>query len=104
MGKEAKYVVRLSGEERRQLQTMVDEGSGSKATRQRARVLLKADESKRGPKWSDERTAEFAEVSLSTVHRVRQRFEILPSRFLTEGLLLSFGAGFCAAVGIEVSE
>jgi hypothetical protein len=74
MGKDAKYVVRLSAEERRQLQSMVDEGSGSKETRQRARVLLKADESKRGPAWTDERTAEFAEVSLSTVHRVRQRF------------------------------
>lgn len=74
MGKEAKYVVRLSGEERRRLQSLVDEGSGSKETRQRARVLLKADESKRGPGWTDERTAEFAEVSLSTAHRVRQRF------------------------------
>jgi hypothetical protein len=74
MGKDAKYVVRLSAEERRQLQSMVDEGSGSKETRQRARVLLKADESKRGVAWTDERTAEFAEVSLSTVHRVRQRF------------------------------
>jgi hypothetical protein len=74
MGKEAKYVVRLSGEERRQLQSLVDEGRGSKETRQRARVLLKADESKLGPAWTDERTAEFAEVSLSTVHRVRKRF------------------------------
>lgn len=74
MGKDAKYVVRLSGEERRQLQSMVDEGSGSKETRQRARVLLKADESQEGPGWTDERTAEFAEVSVSTVHRVRQWF------------------------------
>ena len=74
MGKDAKYVVRLSGEERRQLQSMVDAGKGSKEARQRARVLLKADESKEGPGWSDDRAAEFAEVSLSTVHRVRQRF------------------------------
>jgi Homeodomain-like domain len=74
MGKEAKYVVRLRGEERKQLQSLVDKGSGSKETRQRARVLLKADESKQDLGWTDERTAEFAEVSLSTVHRVRQRF------------------------------
>lgn len=74
MGKEAKFVVRLSGEERRQLRSMVDEGSGSKETRQRARVLLKVDSSQGGPRWTDERTAEFAEVSVSTVHRVRQRF------------------------------
>ena len=59
MGKDAKYVVRLSLEERRQLQALVDNGSGAKETRQRAR---------------DERTAEFAEVGRSTVHRVRQRF------------------------------
>jgi hypothetical protein len=74
MGKDAKYVVWLSGEERCQLQSMVDEGSGSKETRQRARVLLKTDQSQEGPGWTDERTAEFAEVSVSTVHRVRQRF------------------------------
>lgn len=74
MGKEAKYVIRLKGAERRQLQSMVDEGNGSKETRQRARVLLKADQSPDGPGWIDERTAEFAEVSVSTVHRVRERF------------------------------
>ena len=37
-------------------------------------VLLKADASPQGPGWSDERIAEFVEVGLSTVHRVRQRF------------------------------
>ena len=74
MGKEAKYVVRLEVAERQQLQKMVDEGLGSKEVRKRARVLLRADASQCGPAWTDERTAEFAEVSLSTVHRVRQRF------------------------------
>lgn len=43
-------------------------------TRKRARVLLKADQADQGPAWTDARTAEFAEVGLSTVHRVRQRF------------------------------
>ena len=73
MSKDAKYVVRLSVEERGELQAMVDEGRHSKSVRQRARVLLKADEGEAGPGWVDERVAEFAEVSLSTVHRVRQR-------------------------------
>ena len=41
MGKEAKYVVRLSDEERRQLQAIVDKGSGAKETRQRAWVFWK---------------------------------------------------------------
>jgi Homeodomain-like domain len=74
MGKDAKYVVRLEPEERGQLQSLVDEGRGTKSVRQRARVLLKADQAEGAPAWPDERVAEFAEVSLSTVHRVRQRF------------------------------
>ena len=74
MGKDAKYVVRLEAAEREQLRVLVDEGRGSKSVRQRARLVLKADESQPGPAWTDERVAEFAEVSLSTVHRVRQRF------------------------------
>jgi transposase len=74
MGKDAKYVVRLNGDERERLQVIVDKGQGSKSARQRARVLLKADESEGAPAWPDDRVAEFAEVSLSTVHRVRQEF------------------------------
>jgi hypothetical protein len=74
MGKDAKYVVRLEAEERERLQALVDAGRGAKLVRQRARVLLKADQAEGAPAWSDERVAEFAEVSLSTVHRVRQRF------------------------------
>jgi transposase len=74
MGKEAKYIVKLEGDERQQLQRMVDTGRGSKSARQRARVLLKADQGEGAPAWPDERVAEFAEVSLSTVHRVRERF------------------------------
>ncbi len=74
MGKEAKFVVTLNDEERGLLQKLVDEGRGSKSARQRARVLLKADQAEGAPAWPDERVAEFAEVSLSTVHRVRQAF------------------------------
>lgn len=74
MFKDAKFVVRLTDEERDELQAMVDEGRGSKSVRQRARVLLKTDESETGPKWTDERAAEFAEVSLKTLARVRRRF------------------------------
>lgn len=74
MGKDAKYIVTLTDEERQQLQELVDEGRGSKSARQRARVLLKADQAEGAPAWPDERVAEFAEVSLSTVHRVRQGF------------------------------
>jgi transposase len=74
MGKDAKFIVRLESEERQQLQVLVDAGRGTKTARQRARVLLKADQSDEAPGWPDQRVAEFAEVSLSTVHRVRQQF------------------------------
>ena len=73
MGTDAKFIVRLDAAERLSLQTLVDEGRGAKSARQRARVLLKADQSEGAPGWTDERVAEFAEVSLSTVHRVRQQ-------------------------------
>ena len=75
MGKDAKYVVQLGVEEREQLQVMIDEGRGSKSVRKRGRILLKADESEQGPGWTDERVAEFAEVGLSTVHRIRLIFD-----------------------------
>lgn len=61
----------MTDEERQQLQKLVDEARGSKSARQRARVLLKADQAEGAPAWPDERVAEFAEVSLATVHRVR---------------------------------
>lgn len=74
MGKDAKFVVQLENEEREQLQALIDRGGRAAAVLKRARVLLKADQTSAGPCWNDERIAEFAEVSLSTVHRVRQRF------------------------------
>jgi hypothetical protein len=74
MSKEAKYVVRLTDDERSALQALVDEGRGSKSVRQRARLLLKTDEAQAGPGWTDERAAEFAEVSVRTAQRVRRRF------------------------------
>ena len=71
MGKEAKYVVRLSEEERGQLGELVARGRVAASVRQRALILLKADVE--GPAWTDEQIAELAQVGLSTVHRVRQR-------------------------------
>lgn len=74
MGKEAKYVVRLSNEERGQLENLVARGRVAKATRQRAQVLLRADQGQEGPGAVDEAIADLVGVSLSTVHRVRQQF------------------------------
>jgi transposase len=74
MGKEAKYVVRLSSEERWQLENLVARGRVAKATRQRAQALLHADQGEEGPSAVDEAIADLVGVSLSTVHRVRQQF------------------------------
>ena len=67
-----KFVVRLSEEERLQLQGLVYKGKRAKSVVNRAWVLLKADAD--GPNWSDPEIAEAFGVGLSTVHRVRQAF------------------------------
>jgi transposase len=72
MGKEAKFIVRLSPEERAQLVGMVNRGKRAASVLLRARVLLKADAD--GPNWGDPDIAEAFDVSLSTIHRVRQAF------------------------------
>jgi transposase len=74
MGKEAKYIVRLDAKEREWLQAIIREQCMSPTVLKRAQVLLKADASEQGPRWSDEHTAAFLEIGISTVHRVRQRF------------------------------
>jgi transposase len=73
MGKEAKYVVRLTMEERGTLESLVAEGRAAADKLLRARMLLKADVGEGGPGWTDEKIAEAFEVGLSTLHRLRQR-------------------------------
>jgi transposase len=72
MGKDVKFVVRLTSEERELLLGMVNTGKRAASVLMRARVLLKADAD--GPNWSDPEIAEAFDVSLSTIHRVRQAF------------------------------
>jgi len=72
MAKEIKYIVRLNSEERQQLLDLVNAGKRAAATMTKARVLLKADAD--GPAWSDPEISEALDVSLSTIHRVRQTF------------------------------
>jgi len=71
MGKEAKFVVRLSEEERQSLQKLILAPRVAKAKSLRARMLLKADVE--GPGWADGRIAGAFEVSVSTVHRLREQ-------------------------------
>ena len=72
MARDAKFVVRLTKQERDGLLELVKTGKRAAALLTRARIVLKADAD--GPNWSDPEIAEALEVGLSTVHRVRQAF------------------------------
>jgi transposase len=68
-----KYVVRLSGEERQQLETLIRKGKSPARRLLKARILLKADVSETGEGWSDSRIIEALGASVSMVYRVRQQ-------------------------------
>src|SRR5258708_12040474 len=69
-----KFVVRLSVEERGQLEALVAKGKAAARTLTRARILLKADCSTLGPAWPDEQISEALDLGAITVHRVRRSF------------------------------
>ena len=67
------YVVRLSGEERQQLETLVRKGRSPARRVLKARILLKADVSEAGEGWSDSRIIEALDASPSMVYRMRKQ-------------------------------
>lgn len=67
------YHVRLSPDERADLQALIARRNERAEPVKRALVLLAADESDDGPAWTDERIAEVYPVSLRTVERLRHR-------------------------------
>jgi Homeodomain-like domain len=80
-----RYVVRLSQDERKQLDEMIRKGKSSAQKLTKARILLKADVSEAGEGWSDSRIVEALETSATTVYRTRQQlvedgFEAVLSR------------------------
>lgn len=74
MSKDAKYIVRLTDEERQQLRLWISTGKRAAAVLCRARILLQADAGDHGPALSDGAVARAVDTSESTVHRVRQAF------------------------------
>jgi hypothetical protein len=68
-----RYVVQLSAEERGRLEAMIHKGRSSAARLLKARILLKADVSEAGERWSDSRIVEALETSVSMVYRVRRQ-------------------------------
>jgi transposase len=69
-----KYIVKLSRDERKQLRELIQNGKGSAKALTHARILLKADQTKGQPGWTDEAIREAFDVSVATVERVRQTY------------------------------
>jgi transposase len=69
-----KYIVRLTAEERTQLEDLIRTGKRAAAALLHARIVLKADVGEGGPGWDDEQIAEAVDCGASTVYRVRQAF------------------------------
>jgi hypothetical protein len=67
-------IVRLTADERQQLQRLLTVGPAPTRQLTHARILLKADEGPGGPAWPDKRIAEALDVAPITVGRVRQRY------------------------------
>jgi hypothetical protein len=80
-----KYVVRLSAEEREQLEALIRKGKSPARRQLKARILLKADASEAGEGWSDGRIIKALETNASMISRVRKQlveegFEAVLSR------------------------
>ncbi len=67
------HTISLDEAQRLLLEKTVRSGTTSARSITKARILLKADESKRGPGWTDTLIAETFEIGLSTVERIRKR-------------------------------
>ena len=65
------YVVRLTDQERDELQDVVKKLKGTGQKVRRAQILLKADAD--GPNWTDERIAEAFSCRTRTIEMIRQR-------------------------------
>lgn len=65
-----KYVVRLSQDERSQLEEVIKKLKGSSQRVRRAQILLKADAN--GPNWTDQKIAEAFDCRRQTVENVRE--------------------------------
>ena len=66
-----KYIVRLSDEERGELEEVVRKLKGTGQKVRRAQILLKADAD--GPNWTDQKIAEAFGCRVQTVEKIRQR-------------------------------
>ena len=71
-GMKKKYIVRLTGEERSELDHLVKKGKTPGYRMKHANILLAVDAD--GPGWTDEKTAEAYRCNRNTVINMRERF------------------------------
>ena len=64
--------IKLSPEEREQLNALIQKGKAPARQVLKARILLKADASEAGEGWSDQRIADALDTSTDTIARTRQ--------------------------------
>jgi transposase/predicted DNA-binding protein len=69
-----KYSVQLSDEQRQVLKQLISSGKAPARKLMHVQILLKADGSEAGPRWSDQQISETFGVGTATVERVRKRF------------------------------
>lgn len=67
------YVIRLSAEERKDLDDLVNKGKHAAYRRRHAQILLRADQGEHGPGEPDHEIAKQVGVWRSTVEKVRKR-------------------------------
>ena len=68
-----KYIVRLSEDERKELEDMINKGKAASYKRKNAQILLKADISEKGPGWKDIKISEAFDVTVQTIENLRKR-------------------------------
>ena len=69
-----KYVVELTDDERRELRDLIRKGKAGAYKIRHANILLKADQAKKGPAWTDQQIVEAFNCHEDTVANVRKRF------------------------------
>ena len=74
MSRKKKYIVKLTTEQRKNLKMHLKSGEHSSRKLTRIRILLKADQGKHGPGWTDDEIAEAFGVTSQTVFRKRKKF------------------------------
>jgi len=69
-----KFIVRLTKNERQELLNLTKKGCLPARKMLHMQILLRADISRQGNNWNDERIAQTLDISTKTVCRVRQAF------------------------------